>query len=598
MHSSSPSPHLPNKPHLPHPHANAASPSPLRGEPTAGARLLRLCWLLLGCAFLAVFVFAIVTILVKGPRFHSSEATGPAAAQNESQAPDDSSRPSVDAAPELPLPDQKAPSSNKEAHAREVARVLGSGFAPAPAHDSLLPPPLPPPPEKSEAKELSPPLPPNPDENPPAQSIKTASTDADAAIERRLQISEDEARQQLLAVPELRLFNDLQIQNFREVQKKDEGRIRGLSSSQIDFAFNMQLNKYMREAALKEGLPLQQGPSCQLDPDTAMMVQTVSKNLRDLGFVSVPGSSTRVRLPSGGFANVGPTTIQNGTPKEKIEAFKEWCDVNKVEQFRGALVTLLQMLQVEDVPTRKLLVRELAKVNTPAGTAVLAKQAMVDSSPEVRDAALAALEYRPAAQYVPALLQGLRYPWPPVADRAAFALRRFKPEGAVPRLVALLDQPNPSLPVLDKRTKKPMVRELVRLNHMRSCLLCHAPSANTNDGLVRGLVPTPGQPLPPLYYAARSGNFVRADITFLRQDFSANLPLKAAAPWPEEQRFDFVTRLRPARPEEMAETTAKPGNYPQREAVLYALRGLTGKDGGDSSDKWRQLLGIAEKGKH
>ena len=31
-----------------------------------------------------------------------------------------------------------------------------------------------------------------------------------------------------------------------------------------------------------------------------------------------------------------------------------------------------------------------------------------------------------------------------------------------------------------------------------------------------------------------------------------------------------------------------------REAVLYALRGLTGKSCGDSADEWRELLGIAK----
>lgn len=216
-----------------------------------------------------------------------------------------------------------------------------------------------------------------------------------------------------------------------------------------------------------------------------------------------------------------------------------------------------------------------------------------DLSPEVREAALAALQHRPAPQYVGVLLQGLRYPWPPVADRAALALRKLKPQGVAAKLLALLDQPDPSLPALNAM-KKPMVRELVRLNHLRNCLLCHAPSANDKDGLVRGLVPTPGQPLPALYYAGQSGNFVRADITFLRQDFSVNLPVEAAAPWPSEQRFDFITRLRPARPEEMPEVAAKPGEYPQREAVLYALRGLTDKNGGDSSEKWRALLGIAK----
>ena len=401
--------------------------------------------------------------------------------------------------------------------------------------------------------------------------------------------------------------------------------MRGMPRDQVDFAFNVQLNKLMRQAGLKEGLPLQSGPNCQLTPSTAMIVQTLSKDLRDMGFVSVPGAPGRILSSTGKVVAIAATTIQNGTPTAKTEAFTEWCDINKVEKFRGALATLLQMLQVEDAPTRLILVRELAKVQSPGATLVLAKRAMVDLSPEVRDAAVAALEKRPAALYVPVLLQGLRYPLAPVADRAALALRKLKPEGAVPRLVALLDQPDPSLPVLDKRTKKPVVRELVRLNHLRNCLLCHSPSANDKDGLVRGLVPTPGKRLPRLYYAGQRGNFIRADITFLRQDFSVNLPLEAATPWPNEQRFDFITRVRPAKPEDLAKIAAKPGelpkiaakpgelskiaakqgelskiaakpgNYPQREAVLYALRGLTGKDGGDSSAKWGELLGIAVK---
>ena len=233
------------------------------------------------------------------------------------------------------------------------------------------------------------------------------------------------------------------------------------------------------------------------------------------------------------MANVVGTTIGGGSPKEKIEAFKEWCDLNRVEKFRGALATLMQLLQVEDAEMRLMLVRELSKVQGVGATAALAQRALVDSAPEVRRAAVAALRERLANQYVAVLLQGLRYPWPPAADHAAVALLALKPAGLVPRLVDLLDQPDPSAPFLDQRTNKPVVRELVRLNHLRNCLLCHAPSANQNDGLVRGLVPTPGQPLPRLYYVSRTGNFVRADITFLRQDFSVVLTVPEAQPWPK-----------------------------------------------------------------
>jgi hypothetical protein len=44
----------------------------------------------------------------------------------------------------------------------------------------------------------------------------------------------------------------------------------------------------------------------------------------------------------------------------------------------------------------------------------------------------------------------------------------------------------------------------------------------------------------------------------------------------------------------MMEIAAKPEGYPQREAVLYALRGITGKDAGKSAEKWREVLGIAK----
>lgn len=81
----------------------------------------------------------------------------------------------------------------------------------------------------------------------------------------------------------------------------------------------------------------------------------------------------------------------------------------------------------------------------------------------------------------------------------------------------------------------------------------------------------------------------------LPNDGSISCKTLSPVPWPKEQRFDFVTRLRPARPDEMNEVATKPGPYPQRDAVLYALRGITGKDAGDSSAKWRELLGIARE---
>ncbi len=551
-----PSSHPERKP--PTPTSQASQQKAVSDEGYAsGVQLLRICWLLLGSTVFIVFGLTLFVILIKGPE---PRATAPA---EQTMAEHDKEMPPLDPKPATnDLPE-------------ESAQVLGGSFHVPPPEEAVslaeAPPPLPPPPLRSQ--------PTVPPQSSPQAPAPPTTPNPDVDFVKRLEASTEELRDQLLAVPELRLFSDLVVQNFREKEKDDEHAVKGMQRDQVDYAYNVQMNKYMRQAGLQEGLPLLSGRSCQLDLDTARMVQILSKDLRDMGFVSIPGAATR----------------QNLSPRAKIEAFKEWCDINKVEEFRGALATLVQMLQVEGVPMRLLLVRELAKAPGPEYTAALATAALVDLSPEVRQAALAALEKRPSGQYVPVLLQGLRYPWVPVADHAALALRKLKPEGVVSKLVALLDRPDPSLPVLDPQTKKPLVRELVRLNHLRNCLLCHAPSANDKDGLVRGLVPTPGQPLPRLYYAGQKGNFVRADIAFLRQDFSVNLPVEAAAPWPSEQRFDFVTRVRPAKPEEMARIAAKPGNYPQRDAVQYALRGLTGKDGGEKSDKWCELLGIAKE---
>src|SRR5262249_1751236 len=144
----------------------------------------------------------------------------------------------------------------------------------------------------------------------------------------------------------------------------------------------------------------------------------------------------------------------------------------------------------------------------------------------------------------------------------------------------LLREPAPATPVVRPGTgKPPQVPTLVRINHLRNCRMCHAPSTKATDAL-RGPVPTPGLPLPAAYYGDRSGPttiFVRADITYLRQDFSLMQEVEQAKPWPAMQRFDFVIGGRDATPEEMArlEKKEKPATYRQREAVLWALKELT-----------------------
>ena len=45
-----------------------------------------------------------------------------------------------------------------------------------------------------------------------------------------------------------------------------------------------------------------------------------------------------------------------------------------------------------------------------------------------------------------------------------------------------------------------VVDELVKVNHLRNCTLCHPASTNTSDPL-RGPIPQPGRPLPRVYYS-------------------------------------------------------------------------------------------------
>jgi hypothetical protein len=190
---------------------------------------------------------------------------------------------------------------------------------------------------------------------------------------------------------------------------------------------------------------------------------------------------------------------------------------------------------------------------------------------------LQALAPRPPEEYRAVLLAGLRHPWAPAADHAAEALAALEDRQAVPALQKLLNQPSPNAAYLDEAEGFWKMPEMVRVNHLSNCLMCHAPSKETSD-LVRGRIPSPGAPLPPLsqYYQDSTGPFVRADVTYLRQDFSVVQPVKNHAPWPEKQRFDYVVKVRPATIAEVAARVEQPvvPNYPQRESVLFALKEL------------------------
>lgn len=249
------------------------------------------------------------------------------------------------------------------------------------------------------------------------------------------------------------------------------------------------------------------------------------------------------------------------------------------------------------------LVKHLSTVSHVEATRALARMAIFSSDEDARKAAIDALKIRRERDYTEILVGGLRYPWPTVARRAAEAIAKLKRKDLLPQLIDVLEQPDPRSPVVQqvKEKRVPVVREMVRVNHHRSCLLCHAPgnTGKVSGDAVKAEVPVPGQPLnPPTgpYNASRQEILVRIDVTYLRQDFSALQAVADANPWPEMQRFDFLVRTRELTEDEAEAYREKlkprePGEFsPYQRAALSALRELTGRDTEPTPQAWRRLL--------
>jgi hypothetical protein len=272
------------------------------------------------------------------------------------------------------------------------------------------------------------------------------------------------------------------------------------------------------------------------------------------------------------------------------------------------IAALMQVLSPQSPAMRAGLVKFLSTISHVEATRALARLAIFSREDEVRLAAVDALKTRRERDYTDILLQGLRYPLPDVAVRAADSLVKLERTDLVPELVAILAEPDPRAPVVAGRQgKKEMtVRELVRVNHHRNCLLCHAP-ANTGDvapDTLTAAIPLPADPLPSPsqgYQTSDPELIVRVDVMYLRQDFSLMQPVTDAHPWPEMQRFDYLVRKRVLTDKEADAYRQKlenlePGRRsPYQRAILSALRELTGKDAEPTPDAWRRLLNLAEK---
>src|SRR5205807_3785111 len=216
--------------------------------------------------------------------------------------------------------------------------------------------------------------------------------------------------------------------------------------------------------------------------------------------------------------------------------------------------------------------------------------------------------------YRPFLLNRLGYPWRPVADHAAEALVALEDRDAMPQLIAMLDRPDPGVP-FPRGSNRLGVREVVCLRHESNCLTCHPPAFKTGEpvpGVVPGVTLLSTRTSSGGYGSGGAGSapssrnasrtsqkeiplYIRADITFLRQDFSVQqlLTTLPGLGLSSDFRFDYLVRTRTVSPKavsEMRNLPKKGEDSEQRQALLFALRKLSGTDRGKTFADWKPLL--------
>lgn len=360
------------------------------------------------------------------------------------------------------------------------------------------------------------------------------------------------------------------------------------------------LKELLAARADLRGMPFMMGDDCKMEGKSASLFNEVVQNVQLIRQLS---DARRGMAPIDIWKDL-PTLLSkkggtfNGQPIPAASPDTPRGKATQAEIDRMAVVALTQMMGPSSETDRLGLVGYLASVEQAESTRALAKIALYAAEEGIRKSAIDALKKRPSKDYVDTLVQGLRYPLAAVAQRASDALVALKADDALPAMVDVLEQPDPRAPVTVKGQS--FVRELVRVNHHRNCLLCHAP-ANTR-GVPQDIITAPiALPDMELMTGSRGYGFgsspdifIRTDVTYLRQDFSMMMKVDNAKPWPEMQRFDFFVRTRHLTPEEAADCEKQLATVktpPSHAAAQYALRSLTGQEPADPTPQtWRRIL--------
>ena len=348
------------------------------------------------------------------------------------------------------------------------------------------------------------------------------------------------------------------------------------------------------------GLPFLMGNDCRTEEKQALLFSETVEVVRRLSRNIAMQEPEAASIPND---QLTAAIIFREFPKALTVKGLQRRKASQPEVDRAHVASLMQMFGPLPPLYRVGLAKYLATIEHIDATQALAKLAVFAHEESVQKAAIDGLKGRPTKDFANVLMQGFRYPLPAVSKRAADALVKLKCNDLLADLVNVLDQPDPRAPAKQQLDGKEVtaVRELVRVNHRRNCLLCHAP-ANTEDvpeNVLTVPVPLPTQASEGYYFRASPDIFVRTDVTYLRQDFSMVMRVENAAPWPEMQRFDFLVRTRVLSAEEASECAkqmAKQGTPPSHIAAGYALRELTGRDPEAATpEAWRRELKLAQR---
>jgi hypothetical protein len=356
------------------------------------------------------------------------------------------------------------------------------------------------------------------------------------------------------------------------------------------------------------GLPFLMGEECRTRDATAFrqMADIVNRALVQCKANPIGGSGRGVGPASSSISVDVTQADQLWAAMSNINGQLQRGDKNnagKDHVNRAMVAALTQILMPESEHYRVGLANFLSTVPHADATKALTRLAIFSPEDAVRAAAIESLKTRREKDYTEILMSGFTYPLPAVSKRAAEALVKLERKDLLESLLRVLEAPDPRLPV--KVKEKSVVRELVKVNHHRNCVLCHAPGNTENmpEGVLTVAVPLPGEPLPRPSQGGYQSTpppspdiVVRIDMTYLRQDFSMMMPVANPEPWPEMQRFDFLVRTRTltaaeAQAYEPCCEEEEPGRLsPYHRAALYALRELTGRDTEPMAAAWRKLL--------